>query len=131
MAPLVVGCWALTWRTDGAVSGAEPDSIRLREGAVFGTGERLVSPATHPSGRELVSGSAGARPWESRFRVNRWWIEGDELSLRFSDGAEDEWRVRLEVEGDGLRGAASREGSSNGTPRRAEVSAARIACDFA
>jgi hypothetical protein len=63
--------------------------------------------------------------------VNRWWIEGDALSLRFSDGADDEWRVRLEVEGRGLRGDASRDAPSNGTPHRAEVTAARIACDFA
>lgn len=109
----------------------EPDSIRLREGAVFGSGERLVTPATHPSGREPAPG-ASELPWESRYRLNRWWVEDGRLAIRFAEGDREVWIVRLQLEGNGLEGEAAHEQAPSGErERQAEVRASRIACQFA
>jgi len=133
---LYVGCWAMTWSLRGAAPGDGapelPDSISLRTGAVFGTTERLVSPATHPTARVRADGAVGgAAPWESVYRLNRWWVEDEALHLRFSDGGEDAWLVRLReadgvLEGEGWRAARAEPGERPG----ASVRAARIGCDF-
>ncbi len=135
LAGLFVGCWALTWELEGGVSAAPlalvPDSVLLRDAVVFGTRERQVSPATHPSGRERVEGSTGPPPWETLYRVNRWWVEGESLQLRFSDGSREEWEVELGLEGDRLAGRAERtsEGRRDAAPR-ALVRGSRIGCAF-
>lgn len=131
LVPILSGCWALTWQAEGDRLAAEPDSIRLREGAVFGSGERLVTPATHPSGREPAPGTSEI-PWESRYRLNRWWVEDGRLAIRFAEGERDVWILRLRLEGDGLQGDASHERTPSGERgRQAEVRASRIACQFA
>ncbi|HUF76649.1 MAG TPA: hypothetical protein VMM35_10240, partial [Longimicrobiales bacterium] len=109
-----------------ARAAALPDSVSLRDGIVFGTGERLVSPATHPAGRE-ASGPVGGASWEARYRINRWWVEGDSLRLRFSDGARDEWLLWLGEEGEGLVGRGSR-GRRAGPEAR--VRAIPIGCEL-
>lgn len=133
-AALVVGCWSLSWRVEPATAarsaGQLPDSVRLRNEVVFGTRERLIVPATHPTGRDGVGDEQ--RPWESRFVLNRWWIEEDALRLRFSDGERDAWQVGLAVDADELAGRARYEGeaSAGETPSAAEVRAARIDCEY-
>ena len=127
MAGVFVGCWVMSWDiepVDPDRRGPLPDSVSLRDGVVFGTGERLVSPATHPAGRQAVGG--GPDPWETRYRLNRWWVEEDSLRLRFSDGAADEWLVWLGERGEELvgRGATGRRGGPV-----ARVRAAPIECD--
>ena len=101
-----------------------PDSILLRGGVVFGTRERLVNPATHPSGRQAgtTTNDGGPEPWETRFRVNRWWVEDDSVRIKFSGQARD-WNVALGLSEEGLGGQAT-HGDENG----ASVSARRISC---
>jgi hypothetical protein len=133
-AALVVGCWSLGWQIEPASAarsaGELPDSVRLRNEVVFATRERLVVPATHPTGR--VGAGDDARPWEARFVLNRWWIEEDALRLRFSDGVQDTWQVGLAVDADELVGRARYEGeaSAGETPKAADVRAARIDCEY-
>jgi hypothetical protein len=136
-AALVVGCWELTWRVERASTTAVdrpmpamPDSIRLREEVVFGSPERLVAPATHPLGRR--SDGSGEVPWEARLVVNRWWMEGDSLRIRFSDGGDEEWSAALGTSRAGITGTGHH--ASDPTPAggatRADVTGRRIACDF-
>ena len=106
-----------------------PDSVRFRDEVVFGTRERIVAPATHPSGR-----SAGAEetPWESRLVVNRWWIEDGALAVRFSDEDEEEWSLRLAFRGEHLEGTASFRGDAtpSGLSGPVTVQGTREACSF-
>ncbi len=129
---LVVGCWSLEWTVDGRPDprGAEltPDSVSLRAGATFGSRERIVSPATRPEGRSRPSLAGGPRPWETRFRVNRWWTEGEALTMRFSDGERAEWLVSLDYASDGLSGEASYRDRGDGSTAEARVRGARISC---
>jgi len=87
-----------------ASAGEVPDSVRLRDEVVFGTPDRLVTPATQPAGR-VPKGGAPA-PWESRFVVNRWRVDDGALRMRFWDGEKDEWEVALGVDSNELVGAA-------------------------
>lgn len=133
-AALVVGCWFLQWGTGpgGDVADATelPDSVRLRDEVVFGSPERLVTPATHPRGRAATDG--GVRPWEASYLLNRWWIDDALLRLRFSDGEREEWRAVLTVESDELTGVAQYDGDAPrpaGT-RQVGVRGTRLDCQF-
>jgi len=127
-AALVVGCWYLRWEGGpfgaGAPAGEAPDSVRLRDEVVFGTRERLVAPATHPTGRS--ADGRGVLPWEARFVLNRWWIEDGALRLRFSDGEREEWEATLGVTADELVGVVTFREDAAG----AGLTARRIECDF-
>lgn len=134
IAALVVGCWNLSWDPGPGGSAARvgtlPDSVRLREEVVFGTRERLVSPATHPAGR--AQNDAAVPPWEARFVVNRWWVDDDSLRVRFYDGERDEWNVTLGIDPGELLGSARyhSDPEPGGGPVQAGVRAARIDCPF-
>jgi hypothetical protein len=133
-AALVVGCWTLDWgggvgrAPDG--TGVLPDSIRLRDEAVFATPERLVTPATHPTGRRAVDG--GDTPWEMLYLLNRWWIDDEMLRLRFTDGERERWDVVMAVKAGQLTGAARYEGEAGPAGGRQDlgVGARRIDCAF-
>jgi len=130
-AALVVGCWSLDWALGSEETGGSvPDSVRFRDEVVFGTRERLVTPATHPSGRS--ASGASVPPWESRFVLNRWWIEDDALRIRFSDGEGQEWLAALSVDREDLAGAARYEASRPGPagPVVADVRGRRITCAY-
>ena len=132
-AALVVGCWRLDWAVDAAsraVAGEVPDSVRLRDEIVFGTPDRLVTPATHPAGRTATRGARA--PWESRFVVNRWRVEDGVLRLRFWDGEEDEWDVALGVDSNALVGAARLrvDPEPRSGPVQAGLRGQRINCEF-
>jgi hypothetical protein len=127
---LVVGCWAMSWDLESGVgvTGPEltPDSVLLRGGAVFGSRERILSPATHPEGRTPRAGSR--LPWEVRFRVNRWWTDGDTVVMSFSDGEKQEWRVSLDYSEGGLAGRAEYSDMAGHENVLASVRGARIPC---
>lgn len=132
-AALVVGCWALRWSVDAGSppsSGESPDSIRLRDEVVFGTRERQVTPATHPSGR--TANGSEPPPWEARYVVNRWWVEDGSLRIRFWDGERSEWNVALGIDRNDLVGTGRFEADPEppGGPVRAGLRASRIDCDF-
>jgi len=133
-AALVVGCWSLDWG-GGPGRGPDglavlPDSVRLRDQVVFATRERQITPATHPDGRGVVGGREPA--WETRYLLNRWWIEEDLLQVRFSDGEDDEWRVALTIESEDLSGVARYEGDRPAPTESDElgVRGTRITCEF-
>jgi len=132
-AALVVGCWRLEWAMDTAVRrtvGEVPDSIRLRDEVVFGTRERLLSPATQPTGRSAAG--VGPTPWEARYVVNRWWIEDSALRLRFWNGERDEWDATLEADSNELVGVARLKVDPKppGDPLQAGLTGSRIDCDL-
>ena len=128
LSALVLGCWAMTWSLDGPIPDAglelTPDSVLLRGGVVFGSRERILSPATR------LPSPGAAEPWESHFRVNRWWTDDDAVVMSFADGTGEEWNVSLSYSGDVLGGEArySKSGSpADGT--RATVRGERIECE--
>lgn len=133
-AALVVGCWFFEWsegpRGAASMTGALPDSVRFRDEVVFATRDRLVAPATHPTGRTVVAGSEV--PWEAHFVVNRWWIEDDALQIRFWDGEREEWNVTLGINAGELVGAARfvTDPEPAGDPLQLGLRAVRISCDF-
>lgn len=132
-AALVVGCWGLEWSVYGfppSATGELPDSIRLRDEVVFGTRERLLSPATYPTGRS--ASGAGPEPWEARFVVNRWWIEDGALRLRFSDGEQDALNATLSVDSNDPVGSGRLRSDPDppGGDVQAGVRASRIDCAF-
>ena len=131
-AALVVGCWRVEWSMSatGPAVGEAPDSVRLRDEIVFGTPDRLVTPATQPEGRTPTRG--GPTPWEARFVVNRWRIDDGVLRIRFWDGEDDEWEAALGVDSDELVGSArlTVDPDPPGGPIRAGLRAHRIACDL-
>jgi len=132
-AALVVGCWLFDWGgASGApsVAGQLPDSVRFRDEVVFATRERLVAPATHPTGRGAVAG--GEVPWEAHFVLNRWWIEDDALQIRFWDGESEEWNVTMGVSAGTLQGAARfrAEPDPPGDPVQLGLMAVPIPCSF-
>jgi len=113
-----------------ATAGEAPDSVRLRDEVVFGTSDRLVTPATQPVGRGPTGG--GPTTWESRFVVNRWRIDGGVLRIRFWDGEKDEWNAALGVDSNELVGAARLEVDPDppGGAVQAGVRGHRIDCDL-
>ena len=133
-AALVVGCWFFEWSSGppGAesVTGELPDSVRFRDEVVFATRDRLVAPATHPTGRAAVDGREV--PWEAHFVVNRWRIEDDALQIRFWDGEREEWNVSLGINAGALVGAAlfRADPEPPGDPLQLGLSAVRIPCNF-
>lgn len=132
-AALVVGCWQLDWEMDAAArrtSGEAPDSVRLRDEVVFGTTDRVVTPATQPGGRAPTAG--GPTPWESRFVVNRWRVDDGVLRIRFWDGEKDAWDVSLGVDSNELVGAARLrvDPEPPGGPIQAGLRGHRIDCDL-
>lgn len=132
-AALVVGCWRLDWALDAgsrAAVGEVPDSIRLRDEVVFGTRERLLSPATQPTGRSATAG--GVQPWEARFVVNRWWIEDGTLRLRFWNGEREEWNATLSVDSEELVGAGrlTADPDPPGGQVQAGLRASKIGCEL-
>lgn len=133
-AALVVGCWLLEWNVSlpevGLAGGELPDSVRLRDEVVFATRERLVTPATHPTGRAQTE--TGEAPWEARYVLNRWWIEDDALRIRFSDGERAEWSVVLGIDSRELGGSARYRADSAppGATLQAGLRAVTIPCDY-
>jgi hypothetical protein len=132
-AALVVGCWRLEWAMDAAARasvGEAPDSVRLRDEVVFGTTDRLVTPATQPGGRAPAVG--GDMPWESRFVVNRWRVDDGVLLIRFWDGEKDAWEVSLGVDSNELLGAGRLrvDPEPPGGPVQAGLRGHRIDCDL-
>ncbi len=130
----VAGCWSLSWDFVEGVPGTRmvqmPDSVELRGGVVFGGHERVVTPATHPSGRG--SSGPGGEAWESRLRVNRWSAAEDALEISFSDGEREEWRVTLELADGELEGVADYylDGRVTNPAEAVSVSGRRISCDI-
>jgi hypothetical protein len=104
--------------------------VRLRDETVFGTRERLVAPATQPSGRSLDWREGPS--WEAQYVLNRWWIEDGELRIRFSDGEGTEWNVAFAVDPQELLGVARHSGDPEPPdgPLRSAVRAARFSCGF-
>lgn len=133
LAAQAVGCWELGWqaasaRDEGSVElegvGPLPDSIALEGSVLHDSDRRLVTPATHPSGRGFFPGDARdseEETWEQRYRANRWWVDDEErVIVLFTDSGSEGWKLALRPEPDGLTGSAD----PGGVPVRAR----RIAC---
>lgn len=132
-----LGCWALAWALPvnvGPVAGVElPDSISLEDPPLFGDRGRLVSPATQPSGRGFDRPQSSTEPttWEVRYRVNRWWVDGDIVEVVFGEEGSAFWSLRLRLDEGLLRGAAGyyeRAGSERAVA--ASVTAQPFTCGF-
>ncbi len=131
----VVGCWEMAWKNVAqepwGADTALPDSVSLDAPPLFGTRGRRVLPATHPDGRgfDRPDPLPEEMTWEQRYRVNRWWVDGDVVEVVFSEEESVYWSLRLRLDDGVLSGPASyHESTGAERTRLASVEARRFVC---
>ena len=127
LAAQVVGCWEMVWEMSADVPAAIeisfPDSVSLDDSPLRGARGRLVRPATDLSGRGFNDERPPSKdvPWEQRYRVNRWWVDGSSVEIIFSDEGFGFWSLRLGLQDGVLSGPASYDTRTGPTRMRLEA----------